>query len=122
MPNSPSGLQPWPTGAAAFWRALPMLAGAESPAACTCQKTAARVLSDIAAMAEAAVDDDESEEDSEGSYMELVEYLRFAVLNVYMDSRQSQQEFLHDPGRPCTSCANLPGNCKTRRRGTASNS
>lgn len=44
------------------------------------------VLRDIAAMAQAAVGDDEDEEDAEQSFMELVEYLRFAVLNVYMES------------------------------------
>ncbi|MEM1114093.1 MAG: UPF0149 family protein [Pseudomonadota bacterium] len=47
------------------------------------------VLGDFAAIAEAVVDDDDSEDDNEleASYLELVEYLRFAALNVYLDSR-----------------------------------
>lgn len=45
------------------------------------------VLKDIAAIAGAEVDEDADEDDSEESYAELVEYLRFAVLNVVMDCR-----------------------------------
>lgn len=45
------------------------------------------ILRDIAAIAEVGVDDDATEDESEGSYLEIVEYLRFAVLNTYMDSR-----------------------------------
>jgi yecA family protein len=45
------------------------------------------ILKDIAAISKAEVDDDADEEDSEESYAELVEYLRFAVLNVVMDCR-----------------------------------
>lgn len=45
------------------------------------------ILTDFAALAEAEVDEEASEEESEASYAELVEYLRFAALNVYMDSR-----------------------------------
>ncbi len=44
------------------------------------------VLRDIAAMAQAEPADDESEEDAEDSYVELVEYLRVAVLNVFTDN------------------------------------
>jgi uncharacterized protein YgfB (UPF0149 family) len=47
------------------------------------------VLKDFAAIASAAVDEDASEEESENSYAELVEYLRFAALNVYMDNMGS---------------------------------
>jgi hypothetical protein len=47
------------------------------------------VLKDFAAIAAAAVDEDASEEESENSYAELVEYLRFAALNVYMDNMGS---------------------------------
>jgi len=47
----------------------------------------AEVLSDIAAIAEAGVDDDAQTEECEASYAELVEYLRFAVLNMAMDNR-----------------------------------
>lgn len=43
------------------------------------------ILRDVAAIAEAGVDEDEDEEESEGSYTELVEYLRFACINVCME-------------------------------------
>ena len=46
-------------------------------------------LKDFAAIAAAAVDEDASEEESENSYAELVEYLRFAALNVYIDNMVS---------------------------------
>lgn len=46
----------------------------------------AEVLRDIAAMAQAEADSEESEEDAESSLSELVEYLRVAVVNVFMDS------------------------------------
>ena len=45
------------------------------------------ILRDIAAIAEAEVDDEADENDSEESYAELVEYLRFAVLNVAIDCK-----------------------------------
>ena len=43
------------------------------------------VLRDIGAMAEASVSDEDTGDEAEGSYMELVEYLRFGVLNIFMD-------------------------------------
>ncbi len=55
----------------------------------------AEVLKDFAAIAAAEVDDEAPEEESEGSYTELVEYLRFAALNVYLDSRAANSE---EPG------------------------
>ncbi|HDY83169.1 MAG TPA: hypothetical protein ENH48_09485 [Halieaceae bacterium] len=45
------------------------------------------ILKDFANIAQADTDEDETEDDAEDSYMELVEYLRFATLNVYMDTR-----------------------------------
>lgn len=45
------------------------------------------ILKDFAAIAQATVDEDAEEDECEASYMELVEYLRFASLNVFMDSR-----------------------------------
>jgi len=47
------------------------------------------ILRDFAAIAEASVDDqhDEDEEESESNFLEVSEYLRFAALNVFMDSR-----------------------------------
>jgi yecA family protein len=75
--------------------------GAQSSASALSEDSG-EVLRDIAAIAEAAVDDDESEEDLEESYMELVEYLRFAVLNVYMEnlSQSSGQGSGTEPKRP----------------------
>ena len=43
------------------------------------------ILKDYTAIAAAAVDEDNDEEEAETAYMEIVEYLRFATLNVYMD-------------------------------------
>jgi yecA family protein len=48
---------------------------------------AGEVLRDIAAMAQAEPAEDESEDEIEDSYIELVEYLRVAVVNVFMDNR-----------------------------------
>ena len=45
------------------------------------------ILKDFAAIAEAAVDEEAEEEESEHSYAEIVEYVRFAALNIYLDSR-----------------------------------
>ncbi len=43
------------------------------------------VLKDVAAIAQAGHDEDADEEDSEGDYFELTEYLRFACLNLFMN-------------------------------------
>ena len=48
------------------------------------------ILGDFAAIAEAEVDDEAGEEESEGSYIEIVEYVRFATLNIYLDSGAEQ--------------------------------
>ena len=50
------------------------------------------ILKDFAAIAEAAVDEEADAEESEASYAELVEYLRFACLNVYLDSRAGSSQ------------------------------
>ncbi|TXS93933.1 UPF0149 family protein [Parahaliea maris] len=47
----------------------------------------AEILRDIAAIAQAGVDEELPEDESEGNYTEIVEYLRFAALNVYMDTQ-----------------------------------
>jgi uncharacterized protein YgfB (UPF0149 family) len=44
------------------------------------------ILKDIAAIAQAGVDEEAGDTESEDSYVDVVEYLRFAVLNAYMDS------------------------------------
>ncbi len=52
----------------------------------------AEILKDFAAIAEAAVDDDADEEESEAAYSEIVEYVRFGCLNIYLDSRSEPTE------------------------------
>jgi yecA family protein len=47
---------------------------------------AGEVLRDIAAMAQAEAGPDETNDDAEESFSELVEYLRVAVVNIFMDS------------------------------------
>ncbi len=49
------------------------------------------ILGDFAAIAEACVGEGSDEDEAEGSYLELVEYLRFGALNVYMDTRAAQE-------------------------------
>ena len=50
------------------------------------------ILRDFAAIAEASVDEDEDEEALESAFMEIVEYLRFASLNIFIDSRSQSSE------------------------------
>ena len=54
-------------------------------------KESREILTDIEAFSQAGVEEDEEvdEEESEESYFEIAEYLRFAVLNVYMDSTEA---------------------------------
>ncbi|MEZ5502113.1 MAG: UPF0149 family protein [Halioglobus sp.] len=53
---------------------------------------AGEILRDIAAMAEAEVVEDEDDEDAEDSFMELVEYLRVAVANIYLENSMAGQD------------------------------
>lgn len=72
-------------------------AGAEVRGGAVSQE-ASEVLSDIAAMAGAeAADDDEDE--SENSYAELVEYLRVAVLNVFVETAAREPDRDRDDTR-----------------------
>lgn len=73
-------------------------AASDRPAAALSEDSS-EILKDFAAMAEAAVDDDEDEDESEGSYMELVEYIRFAALNIFMDSQARKDERDSPPDR-----------------------
>lgn len=58
--------------------------GVGAPGA-TLSDEATEILRDMGAIAEAGVGEDESEEESESSYAELVEYLRFAALNLFLE-------------------------------------
>jgi uncharacterized protein YgfB (UPF0149 family) len=46
----------------------------------------AEILKDIAAIAEVGFTDEEDEEEAEHNFFEISEYLRFAVLNLYLDN------------------------------------
>ena len=52
---------------------------------------AAEALRDIAALAQIDVDDESSEAEAEANYMEVVEYLRMAVLTLYLEFANKQQ-------------------------------
>jgi len=60
------------------------------------------ILRDIGAMAQAEPAADESEEEAEDSFIELVEYLRVAVVNIFMDSQATagDRDFSTSPQRP----------------------
>jgi uncharacterized protein len=66
-------------------------AAADSNGSALSQETG-EILRDIAAMAQAEPAADESEEEAEDSYIELMEYLRVAVVNVFMDSLATAQD------------------------------
>ncbi|MCB1687839.1 MAG: UPF0149 family protein [Halioglobus sp.] len=61
------------------------LAGEDAPSG-SLSDEAGEVLRDIAAMAQAEAGPDESDDDAEDNFSELVEYLRVAVVNIFMDS------------------------------------
>lgn len=70
-------------------------AGGEAVAALSEDSTG--VLRDIGAISEVAVGEDEDEEDSENSYAELVEYLRFASLNLFLECNTQSRAGLDEP-------------------------
>lgn len=45
------------------------------------------ILGDFAAIAQAEADESEDEEEAERAYAELIEYIRFAAINVFTDSQ-----------------------------------
>jgi yecA family protein len=66
-------------------------AGASSEAENTLSRDSDEVLKDFAAIAQAEAGEEE-EEASEENFFELVEYIRFATLNVYLDRRSGEHE------------------------------
>ncbi len=50
------------------------------------------ILADFAAIAQAEVDESEHREESERSYAELIEYIRFAAINVFTDTGAEDAE------------------------------
>jgi uncharacterized protein len=66
-------------------------AAADSNGSALTQETG-EILRDIGAMAQAEPAADESEDEAEDSYIELVEYLRVAVVNVFMDSQANAED------------------------------
>lgn len=63
------------------------LAGFAQVNQCQTGPDSSEILRDFAAIAEASVDQDADENESEASYFEVVEYVRFGCLNVYLDGR-----------------------------------
>jgi uncharacterized protein YgfB (UPF0149 family) len=53
--------------------------------------SAADVLRDVAAIAEADVDAEMDEDEAENHYFEVTEYLRFATLNLFMDQLERSE-------------------------------
>jgi hypothetical protein len=68
----------------------------KAPAALS--EDSSEILKDFANIAQADVHEGEAGDEAEGSYMELVEYLRFATLNVYMDTCARMQDQGLSPG------------------------
>lgn len=62
-------------------------AASEDKAESALSQPSSEALGDIAAFAQVGVDENEDDEDAEGHYTELVEYLRVAVINIFLDNR-----------------------------------
>lgn len=77
-----AGLAAWCSG---FLAGFAQAAAGGAMAAAVPAVDSAEVLQDFAAIAEAVSDEATPEEEQEASYTELVEYVRFAALNVYLD-------------------------------------
>jgi yecA family protein len=78
-----------------------LIAGEDARGGAVSQE-ASEVLSDIAAMAQAETGDYEDEDEAENSFAELVEYLRVAVVNVFMErgARRQDEEGADERGHP----------------------
>ena len=76
------------TAALAHW-SKGFLAGFAKFSQSQLDQEGSEILRDFAAITEAAVDEDADEDELESSYMELVEYVRFAALNIYIDTQSN---------------------------------
>jgi uncharacterized protein YgfB (UPF0149 family) len=90
-------LADWCKGFLAGFAQVTSAGGAPPPAL---SDESSEILRDVGAMSEATVGEEESEEESEESYTELVEYLRFAALNVYLGNRVRDTDPAAPGGEP----------------------
>jgi uncharacterized protein YgfB (UPF0149 family) len=79
------------TAALAGW-CRGFLAGFAQTSTGPAEHESGEILRDFAAIAEAGVDPDADEDESENSLAELTEYLRIAALNVFMDSLAGEND------------------------------
>lgn len=77
-----SALASWCEG---FLAGFAYRVGASDSSAGTLSQDTGEILTDIAAMAQAVSADEDGEVEAEDSYVELVEYLRVAVVNICLD-------------------------------------
>lgn len=77
------------TQAVAGW-SRGFLAGYAQAASRQAGQDTGEILRDITAIAEASVDPDAEAEESESSLVEIVEYLRFAALNIFLDHQPEE--------------------------------
>ncbi|MDX1732905.1 MAG: UPF0149 family protein [Halioglobus sp.] len=94
-----SALAAWCSG---FLAGVAYASAADSDGSKAWSSDAREILEDIAAVSQAAVGVDETEQESEANYMELVEYLRFAVLNLVAENEAKANftSLTRDPDEP----------------------
>jgi uncharacterized protein YgfB (UPF0149 family) len=73
-------------------------AAGEDAAGSALSQPSSEALRDIAALAQLEAGADEHDEDAEGHYTELVEYLRVAVINIFLDNTVEDVEVQESPG------------------------
>lgn len=86
-------LADWCSG---FLAGVAYAAAGEEESGKSFNELSSEALRDIAALAQAEATDDEFDDEGEENYIELVEYLRVAVVNIYMDFDTVPRE----PGAP----------------------
>lgn len=81
-----------------FLAGFAYVAAGEDAAGSTLSQPSSEALTDIAAFAQLEVGADGHDEDAEGHYTELVEYLRVAVINLFLDNRVEGGEVQESSG------------------------